>query len=323
MIEKKSGVKVSVVVITYNHEKFISKAIDSILMQKTNFELEIIIGEDDSDDSTREIVLGYKKKYPDIINIFLRDRKDVISINGRPSGRFNFIKTIEEANGEYVALLEGDDYWLSPDKLQRQIDYLDNNPAYSICFHSASKLNPDGIVDKSFYTPNIIKDFYTTGDLIRHGNFIPTASTVFRRGLFGDLPKWYYEIDVGDWSLHILNSMYGKIGYIDETMSMYRVHSGGIFSELDEITKLKIQIDLLWKFNEILKNKYTKTILNRIARITLNISMIYDEIHNIQMARLFARKSLFYFPHNRNIILVTFKYLFRLYFPRLHKVIKK
>ena len=121
--------KISVCITTYNHEKFISQALDSVLMQKTDFDFEVLVGEDDSPDNTRDIVKKYARRYPDKLRLFLNDRKNVIYINGRPTGRWNFINNIRHAKGEYIALLDGDDCWTDPNKLQVQVDFLENNPA--------------------------------------------------------------------------------------------------------------------------------------------------------------------------------------------------
>ena len=118
---------VSVCMITYNHENFIREAIDGVLMQKTDFPIELIIGEDCSTDGTRKIVMEYARKYPDIIRPLLPD-----SNLGMMK---NFIETMQAATGKYIALCEGDDYWTDPYKLQKQVDFLEANEEYSLCCH--------------------------------------------------------------------------------------------------------------------------------------------------------------------------------------------
>jgi glycosyltransferase involved in cell wall biosynthesis len=102
---------ISVNIVTYNHEPYIAQAIEGALMQKTNFPYEVLIGEDDSSDGTREICKEYAAKHPDKIRLFLNDRKNVIYINGQPTGRWNFINLLKNTKGKYVAFCEGDDYW--------------------------------------------------------------------------------------------------------------------------------------------------------------------------------------------------------------------
>ena len=116
---------VSVCIQTYQHARYIRECLDSVLMQKVDFPWEIIIGEDDSTDGTREVCIEYAEKYPNLIRLFLRSRKDVIYVNDKPTGRHNMIENIKAARGKYIALLEGDDFWLNEYKLQKQIDFLD------------------------------------------------------------------------------------------------------------------------------------------------------------------------------------------------------
>lgn len=141
MSDTSSPIMVSVCFLTYNHEKFVAQALDSVMMQEMDFDYEIILGEDESQDGTREICIEYARQYPDRIRLFLRSRKDVIYINGRPTSRFNFIENWKAARGKYVAMLEGDDYWTDPLKLQKQADYLDNNPDCTLSFHNALIFN--------------------------------------------------------------------------------------------------------------------------------------------------------------------------------------
>ncbi|MFC1781363.1 glycosyltransferase [Planctomycetota bacterium] len=212
---------VSVKMITYNHEQYIAQAIESVLEQKTEFSFELVIGEDCSTDRTREIVFDYQKKYPDIIR--------VITSGKNVGARKNSMRTLKARCGKYIALCEGDDYWTNPNKLQKQVDFLDANHDYVICFHWAGWLNQEsGRIIHWKYGPPVIKSYYTEDDLLEHSNFIPTCSTVYRTKLFDKIPDWYYKVEIGDFPLHILNAQHGKIGFIDEPMAVYRRHKGGI-----------------------------------------------------------------------------------------------
>ncbi|MEM6399437.1 MAG: glycosyltransferase family 2 protein, partial [Cyanobacteria bacterium P01_D01_bin.116] len=113
---------VSVSLVTFNHEKFIAQAIESVLLQEVDFSYEIIIGEDFSSDKTREIVIEYQKQYPDIIRLILPEE------NLGYYGQKIFVQTLQACRGKYIALLDGDDYWTTPNKLQQQVDFLDNHP---------------------------------------------------------------------------------------------------------------------------------------------------------------------------------------------------
>jgi glycosyltransferase involved in cell wall biosynthesis len=120
-------VKLSVAIITFNHERFIAQALESVLGQRTNFPLEILVADDHSTDSTPAIVADFHRRHSEKIVPILRDR----NIGAVP----NFTETVGACRGEYVALLEGDDYWLDSSKLQRQVDFLEAHPDFAICCH--------------------------------------------------------------------------------------------------------------------------------------------------------------------------------------------
>jgi len=181
--------KVSVLMTTYNHERFIAQAIESALMQQTDFDYEIVIGEDSSTDRTREIVIGYQKRYSDKIRLSLSERN--LGNFGKP----NFVRTLQACRGQYIAMLEGDDYWTDPLKLQKQVDFLDNHPECAICFHNVEVLAEDSQENHLFFRREL-KPIYTFDDLVR-GSFFPTGSTVFRAGLIGEFPEWFLTTPFG------------------------------------------------------------------------------------------------------------------------------
>lgn len=223
--------KVSICIPTYNHEKYIAEAIESVLCQQCDFDYELLIGEDDSTDRTREIVSSYKKKYPDKIKLFLNDRKNVIYIDGKPTGRWNFINLIMNSTGQYISIIEGDDYWTSPLKLQKQIDYLDSHPQCVLCGHNAILVYEDPSKESELMFPTGRKQINTIEDIL-FSNFLPTCSVIFRNNILNTLPDWYYKTRMGDWPLYILLSEYGYIGYIDEVLGIYRIHSRSIWGPL-------------------------------------------------------------------------------------------
>jgi len=174
---------VSCIVTTYQHRNYIKDCLDGILMQKTNFPFEIIIGEDESTDGTRDICIEYAKRYPDIIRLFLNSRNNNITLNEMPSAKFNFIYAFNMCRSMYVSLCEGDDYWTDPLKLQKQVDYMENNPGCVMCTHAAVKIdingNKIGIV-----RPNIGDRTYTFEDVIsRKASKGATASFVYLKSI--------------------------------------------------------------------------------------------------------------------------------------------
>ena len=136
---------VSIVCITYNHKDYINQTIESFLMQKTNFTYEIVIGEDCSTDGTRQIVFEYEKKYDDIIRVITSDSNVGMRENGTRSRL--------ACKGKYIAVCDGDDYWTSANKLQRQVDFMEANPDYSLCFHDAIMLWDDKRMPPQYFCP--------------------------------------------------------------------------------------------------------------------------------------------------------------------------
>lgn len=251
--------KVTVLVMTYNHEKFIGQALESVLMQKTNFDYEILISEDCSTDRTREIVLEFQKAHPTRTRLLLSERNlhsnEIVA------------RGIRAARGQYIALLDGDDYWISPHKLQRQADFLDSHPECSICFHNARIYHETEGREGRNWTPAGHKEISTLEDLWM-GNFIATCSTMFRRGLVREIPQWYVDLDpmLTDWPLHILNAELGRIGYIDEVMGMYRYHPGGEYSPYREVQKQEITLKFYRAVNRHLNYRYDRIINVAISR---------------------------------------------------------
>jgi len=215
--------KVSIVVTTYNHERFIAKALDSILEQNISFPVEVLVGEDDSQDSTREIVEEYASTHRGRISLVLQDRKNVIRIDGVETGRFNFMDLIGRASGEFIAFCEGDDYWTDRGKLQMQVDYLTANQEVSMCFHDAFMITDTG--DRKSFPDLGEERRFNTRDLFTQW-FIPTSSMLFRNKVV--FPPWFTDVISGDIPLHFLLSEQGELAYLPECMSAYRKHKGGI-----------------------------------------------------------------------------------------------
>jgi glycosyltransferase involved in cell wall biosynthesis len=215
--------KVSICSITYNHGRFIQQAIESWLMQKTNFEIEIIISDDKSKDETVDLITEYASKDPRI-KLIANEK----NIGMMP----NFIQALKACTGDYIALCEGDDYWIDENKLQEQVDFLEQHKDYSICFHKAKLVYDDGV--PHFYSDINADTPVTTTlyDLVK-GNYIHTPTCVFRKN-FSDFPDWFVNVPTGDWALHILNAEYGKIHFIKEEMGAYRIHYGGVLSTKKE-----------------------------------------------------------------------------------------
>lgn len=238
-------IKISACIITYNHEDFIRECLDGAINQIVNCEYEIIIGEDCSSDNTRQICIEYAQKYPALIKVFPRENN--LGMIG------NWMETIENCSGKYIALCEGDDYWTDPFKLQKQIDFLEANPAYSICFHKV-KILQDGIINEDSMTAPV-SETTTINDLAK-GNYMHTCSVVYRNNLFESLPNYFKESPIGDYFLHLLNARYGAIKCIDEIMAVYRLHATSAWS-----SKSQKERELIWvPFLKNIKPNFDKEI---------------------------------------------------------------
>ena len=237
---------VSVCIPTYQHAAFIRQCLNSVLGQQTSFPFEIIIGEDDSTDGTREICMEYARRYPETIRLFLRNEEEKIIINGKKTGRYNIIQNFREAKGKYIAMLDGDDYWCDNQKLQKQVDFLDAHPDHAICFHRTLK-NIGGIEDlapsafRKWNTPRTL----TITDLAAGEYFILTCSCMFRNGMYEELPAWFWKIPFIDYALHLWNAQYGKVGFLPDTMAFYRMHPESMWATKSLSFRLKMMIDLL------------------------------------------------------------------------------
>jgi len=228
---------VSVVIPTYQHVGYIEQCLRSVLTQNTSFQVEILLGEDESSDGTREICQRFAVEYPERIRLFLWSRKDMVRIMGKPTGRANLMGLLKETKGKYVAICEGDDYWTDPLKLQKQVDFLEAHPDHSMCFHRAMLLKHSGLEEHSI-PEDVDRDNVRYDDLLRTSNFIATASVVFRR-CNEPLPTWFWELPFLDKGLYLYLSGQGKFKCLPEFMSVYRISGTGVWSKLSVIDQHK------------------------------------------------------------------------------------
>lgn len=217
---------VSVRCITYNHEPYIAQALDGFLMQKTNFPFEVIVHDDASTDKTAEIIREYEKKFPKIIKP-IYEKENQYSKHDGSLGRI----VNSALKGKYVAMCEGDDYWIDENKLQMQVDFLEGNPEYGMCFSNAK------IVDKANLTsiliPGIKKNRrITTQEIIKNGGmFVPTPSMIFKREIWKNYPDVCSQCWVGDYPLQIYNALKWNIYFFSIPLAAYRKNAMGSWSE--------------------------------------------------------------------------------------------
>ncbi|WP_179022235.1 glycosyltransferase family 2 protein [Winogradskyella forsetii] len=223
--------KVSVCVLTYNQENFIKKCLESILRQQTNFDFDIVIGEDCSIDNTARVVeklsIIYKK-------INLLDNK--INLGPFP----NFIRTLKACKGKYIAFCEGDDYWIDERKLQKQVDFLEEHPEYG----GVSTNNRWFFENENTYKNSILNEGEITFETLSESNQINSQTILFKKELIKEL-DWMKTLKIGDWPLHLLVSSQQPYYRLPEITTVYRVHSGGVHSLLKEEIKLRYRLEVL------------------------------------------------------------------------------
>ena len=304
--------KVSVYMLTYNHEKFIVQAIESVLMQQVNVEYEFVIGEDCSTDNTRDIVIHYHKKHPNKIRLLLHET-NVGAIN-------NDIQVLKACHGEYIAFLEGDDYWTSPHKLQNQVDYLDNHPDHSACFHAVTEFYEDGSQQDCITPyPTYRRELFLE-DLLLSTTITP-CSIMFRQSILSKSFLDLYSTSViGDWEFFIYTAQQGRIGYIDEVMAAYRIHTGGSYTGSNPLKKLKDRIEMFNNLNAYLKFKYNTTYKELISQCHHALVIEYIHRNNLSDARTHFKRSVVECPFNPRISRKDLIKMFvRLYVPAAYK----
>lgn len=223
--------KVSVLMITYNHERFIGQAIESVLTQKTEFPIELVIGEDCSIDGTQRICETFATSHPQRVRLLPSTRNLGLLAN--------YMRTWEACRGDFIATIDGDDFWLASDKLATQVKVLESNPRLSMCFHNARLADENGDLTSEVNEPASVPREMSFRDFVENGLFMPTASVMFRGGLFRQLPEWMQSLPFEDWPTHVLHATRGPIAFVPQSMSAYRIHSQGVWSGLDRLKQCR------------------------------------------------------------------------------------
>ena len=225
---------VSISCITYNHASYIKECIDGFLMQKTNFNFEVLIHDDHSTDGTEEIIKEYAKQYPDIIKP-LFEKENQYSL-GKPIG--SAVWNLPRARGEYIAICEGDDYWTDPYKLQKQVDFLESHPDYGMCYTKVKRFVPKNnkFIDE-WGGPN------ETMDKILIENTIPTLTAVFHKAIYYNYLTEIHPSKrgwlMGDYPIWLYFAQNSKIKFINETTGVYRIctESASHSNDLEKIIR--------------------------------------------------------------------------------------
>ena len=241
--------RVSVLVITYNHEKFVRQAMDSVLMQRTGFDVEIVAADDYSQDSTPEILKGYRTGNPEV---------RILPTEAHLGISKNYKRGFDACRGDYVAVLEGDDYWITPRKLEVLSDFMQRHPECALCFHRTIRL------DEEFGLTSLHPEFgagaetlFFTARRLASGNVIGGLSTcMYRRDVISRLDPGLWKMKIREWPFNIVVAREGLIGYVPEVMSVYRAHPGGIWSRKTPAERRDILLEVIEPYNEYLKFEF-------------------------------------------------------------------
>ena len=265
--------KISVVVTAYNHEIYIRQCLDSILQQvRNNFDLEVILGDDCSSDKTRQLMKEYCEKYPDIF-VLLPPGANL----GIPK---NIKRCLGACSGDYIAFCEGDDYWVDSYKLQKLSEFLESHMDCSLCFNAVvlyyEKENKWTLHPEQF---NLQKDILTTEDIIENNNICGFSSCMYRADAVKMIPEDIFDIPMADWVFNMACGRLGKIGFIKDWMSVYRIHSNGAWSGLSNLEKTNNLVLLSDVYNRYFSYEYQEQFRNFETKfIKNNKSMSFSQI---------------------------------------------
>lgn len=210
---------VSVCLITYNHEHFIEQSLQGVLAQETDFEFEIVVGEDRSLDDTRSIIDRYAKDSPGVFRLIYREANLGL--------KHNFVNTLSECRGKYIAVISGDDLWTDRSKLQNQVDFLEQNPDYVLIGNNAVAIEPDSSDGPRIINGRSQSYDFSTSDLMTYNPCI-ASQVVFRNNLVTEFPPVYFESTGEDRRLYLLLSRFGKCRFDISVTGAYRIHPASI-----------------------------------------------------------------------------------------------
>ena len=279
--------KVSVCMITYNHENFIREAIEGVLMQQCDFEIELIIVNDCSTDSTDKVIKDIFQNHSR--SSCIKYTKHNINLGMMP----NFIFALQQCTGKYVALCDGDDYWTDALKLQKQVDFMESNTNYAACFHNANVINVTNDINGRFCDWNSNREIYAEDIIIKGGSIYPSASILFRNKI--KLPSFSLETKAGDSALAFTLLGIGNFYYSNELMCIYRKHSGGVFTSINhnkekKFEDIKSNIRLLINFRAFYGSEFNKFFNKAIQKQLIRTSNTFGfyQVFNMALTRFIA-----------------------------------
>ena len=274
----RSETMVSICCITYNQEKYIAEALEGFLMQKTDFNYEIIIGDDCSTDATSIIIKEYCERYPGKIQLLTKDVNE--------GALKNILRTLNTAKGKYIAMCDGDDFWTDPQKIQMQVDFMENHPDSSICCHYSRVIDENGELVYQNTAP--VRMEFTYEDVLLGRKDETRVCTMMMRNSYHlkhiSSQDWFYQVYSADtfFKLYVLERQKGKIYVLPEIMAVYRLHREGIWSMIDSRVRKGKMID---DFNILINNfSYSAKYKKELLKIYLMQYFLFD-IRNLKIQK--------------------------------------
>lgn len=252
---------VSICIPTYQHGSFIAQTLAGCISQQTNFQYEIVIGDDGSTDEAPRIIADYSVQFPNIIRSYLHKKNLGPSSPIELGGKNNVIFLFSQCRGKYIALCEGDDYWTDPLKLQKQVDFLETNPEVALTHHQVEVYYENGSPSHQFNPPDQRTET-TIIDLLSDTWYVATCSSVFRNVYQDGLPSWFFNTGSGDLGIFLIAAHHGKIQYFNQSMGVYRRHRGGLSNFQHQYNRffLENRLKLYQEVNEFYGGIYAEAI---------------------------------------------------------------
>lgn len=240
---------IDIILITYNQKQFIAQAVESILMQHVdeNVQVRIIVVDDCSKDNTLQIIKSYEDKSPYPF-VYLPAEQNMGHVR-------NYQRAFAYSEGDYVAILEGDDFWTSPNHIQMQLDYLEQH--HECVLTTTTPIFYNGSYDVDYY--NTIKEFetiYTTKEFLRWNRIANMSACVIRNAVLKKISSRIYEADLLDWILYIALSEYGVLVRLKQITSIYRINSGGCWTKMTDEQQNEYRCKILTSYDDLLEGKY-------------------------------------------------------------------
>ncbi len=303
---------VTVCLATYNHICYLRQCLDSIFSQKVNFPYEVLIHDNASSDGTQDMIREYAAQYPDRVRTMLQQ------VNQQSQGIKSFYTLMRNARGTYIALIEGDDYWTDPQKLQKQADYMEQHPGCTLCVHAAVTVDGENHVLQKILRPAECSRDLTAQEVIGKSGWFATASMVLRRNAVQQLPNFYFHAPVGDYPLSAHLAMNGSVHYIDAFMSAYRINISGSWTStvcgsrkkyrqhMEEMNKMFAEID------SETDGQYHETLSGVLLKREFDLAVLNDDLKTIRQEKYAEIYRTLPAVQKRRILLWG-------HFPRLHK----